>query len=103
MTRLVYRRKPSLIVFPVVVFILFLIVTWLPRPLSGWIGISMIWTLLIVAVAFGGPVVIYEQWVHRPAVNKEMERVITEDAAPNGPPAPRLTDSGVTEAPPSVS
>jgi hypothetical protein len=78
LTRVVYRRKPRLIIFPVVVFILFLISMLLPRPLSRWTGISMIWTLSVVGLAFGVPIVIYEQRVHRPAVNTEMERILVE-------------------------
>ena len=104
LTRLVYRSKPSLVVFPVVILILFLIGMWLPRPLSEWAGISMLWTLLIPVGAFGVPIVIYEQWVHRPAVNKEMEQVLAEQGtAPNGGPAMPSVNSGASERPPSVS
>ncbi len=104
MTRSAYRRKPSLTIFPVVAFILFLIAMWLPRPLSAWTGFSMIWTLLIVALGLGVPVAIYEQCVHRPSVNKEMERILAEPcASPNGGPGKPLGNSGAEERPPSVS
>jgi hypothetical protein len=104
LTRLVYRSKPRLVVFPVVVLILFLIGVWLPRPLSEWAGISMLWILLIPVVAFGVPIVIYEQWVHRPAVNKEIERAIAEQGtAPNGGPPTSVDNSSSMKGPPSVS
>ena len=64
----------------------------------------MIWTLSIVALAFGVPIVLYEQCVHRPAVNREMERFLAEPgAAPNGAPATPAGNPRVTEGPPSVS
>ena len=86
LTRVVYRRKPRLIIFPVVFFLLFLISMLLPRPLSRWIGISMIWTLSLVGLAFGVPMVMYEQRVHRPAVDSEMARVLAEQGdAPTKP------------------
>ena len=101
---MVYRSKPRLVVFPVVVLILFLIGMWLPRPLSEWAGISMLLTLLIAAVAFGVPIVMYEQWVHRPAVNKEMERVLAEQGtAPSGGPAASVDNSSGMKGPTSVS
>ena len=60
LTRSVYRRKPGLSIFPVVAFILSLVGMWMVGPLSGWAGIGMFWAFLIVALAFGVPVVIYE-------------------------------------------
>ena len=90
--------------FPVVAFILSLIGMWMVGQLSAWTGLSMIWTFLIVLLALVVPVVVYEQCVHRPSVNKEMERVLAEPcASPNGGPAKPLGNSGVTEGPPSVS
>ena len=104
LTRLVYRRKPSLVIFPVVALLLFLISWWIPRRLCGWTGISMVWALVITAGALGIPIVIYEHCVHRPAVNREMGRLLSEPSAPpNVGPAEPLGNSGVAGGPPSVS
>jgi len=78
LTRLVYRRRPSLLIFPIIAFALFLVSVWIPRRLSGWTGMSMLWALAITAVVLGIPIIMYEQWVHRPAVNREMGRVLAE-------------------------
>src|ERR1043166_6552258 len=60
LTRLVYRRKPSLVIFPIIAFLLFLVSWWIPRRLCGWTGISMVWALVITAAAVGIPIVVYE-------------------------------------------
>jgi hypothetical protein len=104
LTRLVYRKRPSLLIFPIIAFLLFLVSVWIPRRLSGWTGISMLWALVITAAGLGIPIIIYEQWVHRPAVNREMGRVLAEPgASPNGGPAVRSGNSGASGGPPSVS
>ncbi|SPE55737.1 hypothetical protein SBV1_230017 [Verrucomicrobia bacterium] len=104
LTRLVYRSRPSLLIFPIIAFVLFLVSVWIPRRLSGWTGISMLWTLAITGAALGIPITIYEQRVHRPAVNTEMGRVLAEPgAAPNGGSAEPFGSSHVRGGPPSVS
>jgi len=101
---LVYRRRPSLLIFPIIAVVLFLVSVWIPRRLSGWTGINMLWALAITGAALGIPITIYEQWVHRPAVNREMGRVLAEPGvAPNGGPAEPFGSSHVRGGPPSVS
>jgi hypothetical protein len=85
----VYRRKPSLMVYPLlIVFILSPVAMILPKLVAGWLGLDMIWSLLVTGIVFIVPIVLYEWWHHRPAVNKEMEAIIAENAfATNGSPA----------------
>jgi hypothetical protein len=76
---------------------------WIPRPLSEWIGVDMVWSLLLTAVVFGTSMLLYER-VHGFAVNKEMQRILSErGAAPNGGPGTSSGEAGATEGPPSVS
>lgn len=104
LTRSVYRRKPSLGVFPVVSVILSFSGIWMVGWLSALTGVSTLWAFLIFVVAFVVPVMIYDACVHRPSVNKEMERILAEPcASPNGGPAEPLGNSGAKSGPPSVS
>ena len=87
LTKQVYRRAPRLILYPLLAAIVcFPIAMWLPRPLAEWVGIDFSWSLLICGVLFGAPMLIYERWLHRPAVNQEMEKLIAE----------QMSDSRVT-------
>ncbi|MEI8289729.1 MAG: hypothetical protein WCH99_09660 [Verrucomicrobiota bacterium] len=79
MTKQVYRRAPRLIIYPILAVIAcFPIAMWLPRPLAERVGIDFSWSLLIYGVLFSAPMLIYERWIHRPAVNQEMEKLIAE-------------------------
>jgi len=103
LTRLVYRRKPSLVVFPIVAFVLLLASIWMPRQLSEWTGMSMVWSLTFTAAALGVPIIVYEQRVHRPEGNREMLRVLAEaGASPNGYPVEPQSNSAVGSGPPSA-
>jgi len=101
--RLVHRRKPSLMAFPFGSLALFLIFVGIPRRVSDWLGIRMGW-ILVLALALGIAVLLYEYLVHRPAVDNEIKRILAEQAAaPNRGPGTRLGDAAVRGAPPSVS
>lgn len=75
LTRLVYRRQPSLMLFPIVSVILLLVVMVLARPLAEWTGLSLGWTLGGMGIGFGIPILICEHWIHRPAVDRVMAAI----------------------------
>jgi hypothetical protein len=89
--------------FPIIAFVLFCFSIWIPRRLSAWTGMSMLWALVITAAALGIPIIIYEQCVHRPAVNREMARVLAEPGdPPNGDPSEVPDDPDLSGGPPPV-
>ena len=65
---------------------------------------SMVWALVVTGAALGVPIIIYEQWIHLPAVNRETERVLAEQGtAPNGGAVTSVDNSSGMKGPPSVS
>ena len=89
LTRAVYQRKPKLAYYPfVVLLVLFPAAMLIPRFLAKrFFGDVIIWPLIIVAVVFGVPVILFERLVFLPAVNREMLKLICEEENAK-PPSP---------------
>jgi len=101
LTREVFKRNPKLAYYELLgCLVLLPAAWWLPRRLAGCFGVEFIWSLIIVAVVIGVPVILFERLVYGPAVNREMERLIAEQAAAaTGGHPPLSKESKATEGP----
>ena len=79
LTTQVYRRKPSLAVWPIVFWvILFPAALFAQRFVSGILSIVKISSLVIAGLVFSLPVLLFERLVHLPAVNRPMKEMLAE-------------------------
>src|SRR5437660_1051229 len=79
LTREIHRRRPSLAYYPILALVVLVPIADLsPRLLERWCGVQKPWPLIIAALVFGLPMILFEWRIHFPAVNREMERLIAE-------------------------